>query len=330
MNIIRAGGSINGLLHTNSVEAVEKYLRLGENFIELECLEVKDGWVFAHPGSASKFYELAADFSEVKLNEFDRLRVATSLTPLTLARLEKISNRYPRARFIIGVHAKGRSYEEFCNWFSVRARPEFLSRLVPQVYCERDLVAVRRAGFQRYLLALWRYFDDDPFGDSALDLIRGLHADQNLFGLAVRYKNPKTGQVNSTLPSIDRVLELIGLNKIYIHGQESSLTYAAQVLFEPVYRFFTARSLADVHQGFNPEVYRNLNADLVNMTIPQVTAHYIEFGRAEGRRTSYALPADFSAEKYLEINPDVAKNQAPAAAEIHWTKFGAKEGRRYK
>ncbi len=66
-------------------------------------------------------------------------------------------------------------------------------------------------------------------------------------------------------------------------------------------------------------------------------AHYLDYGRAEGRAYKLdedrygQLPADFDAEAYLDINPDLEKFRGKSiAARGHYLASGRQEGRAYK
>ena len=92
-------------------------------------------------------------------------------------------------------------------------------------------------------------------------------------------------------------------------------------------------------QDFSVAEYLEFNPDLAALDIEgsQLEAHYINFGIAEGRTYKLddirygQLPADFDADAYLDINPDLESFYGrPFAARIHYLTKGRDEGRSYK
>ncbi len=90
---------------------------------------------------------------------------------------------------------------------------------------------------------------------------------------------------------------------------------------------------------FSAALYIDLNPDLAALVRSSsvAEAHYLDYGRAEGRAYKLdedrygQLPADFDAEAYLDINPDLEEFRGKLmAAQGHYLASGRQEGRAYK
>lgn len=95
-----------------------------------------------------------------------------------------------------------------------------------------------------------------------------------------------------------------------------------------------------VPSDFDPETYRNLNADLTDFSDLDATIHYLNHGRDEGRQykllfqeepgpANASLPIDFNPEMYRMLNADIS-GFSNLNATLHFLNHGRDEGRRYK
>ncbi|MBV1835598.1 hypothetical protein KUA02_16795, partial [Komagataeibacter pomaceti] len=78
-------------------------------------------------------------------------------------------------------------------------------------------------------------------------------------------------------------------------------------------------------EGFDPEYYRRTYPDVAESGMDPL-AHYLEYGRAEGR--SYAqntFPEGFDPEYYRRTYPDVAESGMEPLT--HYLEYGRAEGR---
>lgn len=81
----------------------------------------------------------------------------------------------------------------------------------------------------------------------------------------------------------------------------------------------------------DPVLYRKLYADVAQMTDAEVTAHYINFGRDEGRlanqREVDAALVDFDPKVYVALNKDLA-GKSDEDLKTHYLIYGRNEGRK--
>ncbi len=100
---------------------------------------------------------------------------------------------------------------------------------------------------------------------------------------------------------------------------------------------------ADLRQAlprdFSVTRYLDFNPDLAGLagSPSRVEEHYLQFGQAEGRAYKLdedrfgQLPADFEAEVYVDLNPDLESLCGGAAvAQAHYLMSGRQEGRSYR
>ncbi len=73
--------------------------------------------------------------------------------------------------------------------------------------------------------------------------------------------------------------------------------------------------------------YRSRYPDLAQLSDQELEAHWLEFGKSEGR-TFESIPLDFSHSRYRSIYSDLA-TFTDTELEEHWLQYGRKEGRRY-
>jgi len=79
---------------------------------------------------------------------------------------------------------------------------------------------------------------------------------------------------------------------------------------------------------FDPEMYKNFNQDLNNMTDEELRNHYLEHGINEHRIYKIDLPENFDPYQYLEFNPDL-KDMSVWDLKEHYYLHGQYENRQY-
>lgn len=282
MNIMHAGGGINGESYTNSVEALIRSLSFGERRIELDCVDLKDGFGFAHDDQEDKFYNLNCKFSECTTRDFSSLRCKGTYTPLTLDLIENMLGFVNDLEIIVDSKFPADTFADFLSHLD-RYYPNCFRRFIFQVYGDPWVEALYSKGGRRCLVALWKYFDHDPFSPHALSLIEEASKKfEFVAGVSVRWINPSTGSRNIDCPQLLNVK--LAAPRVFFHGQDVALSFYEQTLLSREFGFFTSLTLAGTPRNFNPSKYKSFHPDLYAMNDLQATCHYLEHGIRERRR----------------------------------------------
>lgn len=328
--IVHAGGRIDGNRYTNSLEAVQKYINLGESCIELDVVALKDGFGVAHDGLEGSVYGLSQSFCDTFKRDFLRAKIFGRYTPLDFDRLHDVVLKSPAVSFVLDVKSSGSGYGDLLRYLA-SFPPAFKSKLIPQIYCLDDLKAARQVGFDEVLVSLWKFFDWDPFSTPALQFVDEVtRSGASLKGCAVRYINPQTSRLNLMSASFRAFRERFPLVKIFLHGQDAGLGLFEQLALLNIYGLFSSISPRELPADFVPKQYLLLNPDLSKLSFAELFSHYLEFGIVEGRKYRLDIPDNFEWTSYVKLNPDLATTVThEEAALVHWTQFGKTERRRY-
>ena len=62
--------------------------------------------------------------------------------------------------------------------------------------------------------------------------------------------------------------------------------------------------ISRIPNDFNPEIYKKLHLDLINMNTDQLIMHYLNYGIHEKRIYKIELPNDFNPEIYKKLHVD--------------------------
>lgn len=147
--IYHAGGEIDGSTYTNSVEAVEKTLSEGKNFIEIDFRYTSDNvLVCAHAWENVYLEEYCPT-----LEEYLSSKVQGKFTPLTAEHLMDIMRQHPEMYLVTDIKDV-----DICIAISdlvalAEEDPAILDRLIIQLYTGREKSAIREI----------YPFDDDQF-----------------------------------------------------------------------------------------------------------------------------------------------------------------------
>jgi ubiquinone/menaquinone biosynthesis C-methylase UbiE len=154
-----------------------------------------------------------------------------------------------------------------------------------------------------------------PLPDKSLDMICSVAALQHV---------PKP-YVYNLFFEIYRLLKNDGYAVIQLLGFKMLPTQAQRISWQEEVRKQIYRIEGHWHHFYSAE-------ELV-MVLPASGFKHVDIRDGESiwflvRPNALPLPADFSPDRYLEINPDVATAGADPA--IHWKEYGYREGRRWK
>lgn len=132
--IYHAGGQIDGNVYTNSLEAVQKTLSEGKNFIELDFRYTSDG----HLVCAHAWYDVFPEDYEPTLEEFLAAKIQGKYTPLTAEKVIQLMEENPQM-YLVTDTKDADSVEIIGKLVSLAQNdPKILNRFIVQLYTGRE------------------------------------------------------------------------------------------------------------------------------------------------------------------------------------------------
>ena len=219
-NIIHAGGDINGKHYSNSYESIifniENFYIENKTYhgitIEIDIIKIKDGFVIAHT-DYEHIYNYEGSFSDITFEEFNKLKVYNSYTPMNFILLKQILNQYPYVQFNLDIKEKGYDYMQILKYIKKIFKNDILIiNIVPQIYCYNDFLYCKKYGFLNCMVGLWKYYDE-VYEQSTLDFINLIQKqDINITGFSIDYKHSLTGKF--------KIIKNMIKSTIYLHNGE--------------------------------------------------------------------------------------------------------------
>lgn len=329
-----SGGNFNGHHASNSLESIQAASK-SLDIVEINLVLGKDGVLVAHDGSEDKF-GLSSRFAATSVANFLESKFNNALTPVRLETALEICARKGKA-IVCDIKSVGGDYEKICQaLYAAASQCGVLSRTIIQCYNIDDFELVHALGFQRAILAVWKNYYCNPFGDEVLEFIDHC-IDTNsriIVGISIPYQN-KHMAVPAHLD--DRLTALFAYwKRLYLHG--APVGKYSEILRKNIGVFADSYSAEFEFQnhpvGFDWEQYLFLNRALVDHRVDnQITAtvHFLNHGKTEGRLFRYEVPSGFVWTKYIEKNARLRKEGIGClnSASAHWTRYGSNENRPY-
>lgn len=159
--IAHGGGSIEGKVYTNSVEAFEKNYKKGFRLFEIDFLLSSDGRLVSRHSWDDNYGQ---DFKKSELpllyDEFMNKKYYSKFTPMDFQMLVKLMERYSDVFVIIDgkTHSADDTlilYKQIGKEIQENDR-NILKRFIPQMFYESDLEIIREVGFNELLYVVGR------------------------------------------------------------------------------------------------------------------------------------------------------------------------------
>lgn len=327
--IAHGGGRYRGIKSSNSKEAIlETSSHI--NYIEVDIVKLSDGYAVAHDGLEEK-YGFDSKFKEKSKEEFLNSRFETELTPLTIENLFSLMVKKQEINIIFDIKEVDANYHAaLCEIERLSSDFDVKSRCIIQCYCNSDFESARAFGFEKVLLAVWKYYYKDPVGKDAFNFIADcLEIDKDrIVGITVPYSNKLQEE-----PTIDR-REMKNFysfwKRIYIHGVPFGefsrvLRMNFGLFLEGINKEI---EFSELPAGFNWVEYLYLNSGLIEKSISDPVSamkHYIKYGQFEARKFKFNVPANFDWKEYCSNRQlRLAGVGSPVSAQAHFTMFGDK------
>ncbi len=149
--IIHAGGEVEGMLGTNSKEALKASYENGYRFIEIDFVLSSDGEpVCLHDWSS--YYSDALTTSPISRAEFENIRIFGKYTPLTLDTLATWMRAYKDLYIVTDIKENNIEVLRLIS----KEHPEIVSRIIPQIYQYEEYAPVFALGYTNIILTLYK------------------------------------------------------------------------------------------------------------------------------------------------------------------------------
>lgn len=210
--IAHAGGEWQGLMVSNSLEAIESSIAEGTYMIELDFLKTSDGhYVLAHDwGSVRNLFTYMGG-SMPTLDQFLAAESKYGLTPLDLDGLVNLLIKNPKLKIVTDTK---NSNIDFLTYIAVHY-PEYQNRFYPQVFSEYQYMIAKKRGYNTIIYSLYVYYRSDAsileFARTH-DLYAVTMAEERVYtGLAQKLANLGISTYVHTINSFDSVSNLKNL-----------------------------------------------------------------------------------------------------------------------
>ena len=149
--IIHAGGEIDGIAGTNSLEALKASYAKGYRFIEIDFVLTSDGEpVCLHDWS--DYYSSGMTGEPLTVEEFKNIRIFDKYTPMTLYTLASFMMAYKDVYIVTDI--KEDNVEVLRR--IAKEYPAILPRIIPQIYQYEEYVPVYALGYTNIILTLYK------------------------------------------------------------------------------------------------------------------------------------------------------------------------------
>ena len=219
--IIHAGGTIEGIIYTNSLESIYKNVvnvssKINNEVIlcELDCCKLKDYYILAHDG-LEKSYNLDNTFANLSKNDVLNHKLKNKFTPMYFYDLYNFIKRTNiNVKFIID--SKDNLDDELINHI-LKNMKEHSHKIILQVYNKKDIFYVEKYKFS-CLYALWKC-NSVAFNQDIKDNLDYINKKKiECVGISLFHKYYDS-------PHDDSKKNLINLKKynykIFIHGEQN-------------------------------------------------------------------------------------------------------------
>lgn len=151
--VAHAGGHINGIHYTNSLEALDASKRSGMHLVELDFEWTQDGHlVLLHDWDEAVGNTFHQPAGQRTLAQFKSFKSSTGLTPMSAKDLFAWLDNNPDVVIVTDV----KSHElKALKWIQANY-PAYAERFIPQIYHFEEYEPVRRLGYYRVILTLYR------------------------------------------------------------------------------------------------------------------------------------------------------------------------------
>jgi glycerophosphoryl diester phosphodiesterase len=151
--VAHGGGEINGVVTTNSLQALEASRQKGFTFIEVDVERTTDKkWVLMHDWQEDSERLFGAKPQRCSLSEFKNLKMINGLSQLTFDQLIDWMRAHPNIVIITDTKDDNVSLLEHI----ADSYPEMKGRFIPQIYAFEEYEPAKKLGFENLILTLYK------------------------------------------------------------------------------------------------------------------------------------------------------------------------------
>lgn len=153
LSIAHAGGAIDSLIYTNSVEALNQNYDNGFRFFEIDFRWTSDdSLVIIHDWKRSVVELYNCKAGRLSYKEFMDANLDSNLTQMNLESLSLWVKNHPNAFIISDIKKKNIKGLKLIE----REYPHLKSRLIPQIYSILNFPAVQNIGYEKIILTNYK------------------------------------------------------------------------------------------------------------------------------------------------------------------------------
>ena len=171
--VAHAGGTINGYVYTNSLEALQTSVQSGYRLIEIDFMPTSDGViVLTHVWNNIPNRVPGATTQIVSHAEFMSYRLFNRYTPMDLSMLIAFLDEHPDIRIITDTKD---GYDAYTALYVIAEQyPEHIHRFIAQAYRFEHVPRIRALGFEDVIVTL--YLMPEEIFDHPEEIARLAHA----------------------------------------------------------------------------------------------------------------------------------------------------------
>jgi len=287
--ISHAGGQVDGMDCTNSLEALQQNTGNAVKFIELDVVSGSDGVLIAHD-ACEKDYGLDRNFSNVGTAEFRSLLFKNILHTVDLQTAIEFAANID-AVLVFDVKAVGHEYQRVVrDIVSVTRELDASNHIAVQAYCLNDFEFCNGLSVRMIMPAVRNYHFRDPLGIDAFEFCNycfRVNRDA-MIGLSLPFASH-----HKTVIEDDRRFAFFRFwKRIYVHGAPYE-AYSA-VLSHNMGLFADGVSpsvpFSHIPKDFSWVDYAFINSDKIDIssaTLIDILTHFVEFGQTQNLRRTY-------------------------------------------
>jgi hypothetical protein len=209
MNIIHAGGDIDGNHYSNSFESIMHNININKDnniTIEIDILKIKDSFIIAHNG-LEHIYGYNGNFKNITFDEFNKLKVYKKYTPMNFYLLKEIVKNNKNVKFNLDIKESKNDYADVLIY--IKSIFDDIDNLIPQIYEHDDMLKCLEFGFKNCMIGMWKYYDD-IYSQESFDFIVSIQKyDINITGFSIDYKHKSINKF--------KIIKNMIKSNIYLH-----------------------------------------------------------------------------------------------------------------
>jgi glycerophosphoryl diester phosphodiesterase len=152
--IAHAGGGIDGLEYTNSLEALNQSYDKGFRLIEVDLFLTSDNQIVLLHDAANTIDSLYLDFpKELTLENFKKLKLKNNLTPLSFQDLIVFMGQH-QDLFIITDYKDQDNIKILTT--IIKEYPEYKDRIIPQIFKFNQYYPTLKLGYTKIIFSLYQ------------------------------------------------------------------------------------------------------------------------------------------------------------------------------